>query len=66
MCFPFDSHVGIIIGTIGIAVNTHKVLTVNAQTAKPLRQNITRRVPSWPTYWVPYAMIIPLQGLLIE
>ena len=50
------------IGTIGIAANTHHVLTIKSQTAKPLQQHRPRNVPGWPTEWLPYAMRIPLQG----
>ena len=50
------------IGTIGIAANTHQVLTIKAQTAKPLWQHRPRSVPSFPTDWLPYAMRIPIQG----
>ena len=49
------------IGRIGIAANTHQVLNVKAQTAVPLQQHRPRRVTSWTTDWLPYAMIIPLQ-----
>ena len=66
MCFSFYSNVGIRIGTIVIPANTHQVLTVNAQTAKSIRQHRPRRVPSFPTEWVPYAMRIPLRGWPIE
>ena len=61
-----DFNVGIRIGTIRIPANTHQVLTVKAQTAVQLRQQRPRRVPSWPTDWVPYATRIPLQGQSIE
>ena len=61
-----DSNVSIRIGTVGITPNTHKVLTVKAQTAKLLQQHITRRVPCCPADWLPYAMRIPVRGQLIE
>ena len=66
LCFSFDSNVSIKIGTIGIPSNTHQMLTVKAQTAAPLQQHTPRRVPSCPTNWVLYAMIIPLRGQSIE
>ena len=62
LCFLSDYNVGMRIGTIGIMANTHHVLTVKAQTAKPLRQHIPIRVPSCLTDWVLYAMIIPVWG----
>ena len=66
LCFPFDSNVGIRIGTIGIPSNTHQVLTDKAQTDVTLRQHRPRRVTSCPMGWLPYAMIIPLRGWLIQ
>ena len=50
------------IGTIGITVNTHQVLTIKAQTAKLLRQHRPSRVPSCLTDWIPYAMASPVRG----
>ena len=54
------------IGTIVIPANTHQVLTIKDQMAKPLRQHRPRRVPSFPTDCLPYAIRIPLRGWLIE
>ena len=50
------------IGTIGIAANTHHVLTIKDQTAKPLRQHRPSRVPSCPKDWLPYAMRLHVRG----
>ena len=45
----FSVYAIIRIGTIGIAANTHQVLTIKAQTAKPLRQHRPISVTSCPT-----------------
>ena len=59
MCFPFESNLGIIIGTIGTAAKNHQVLTVKGQTYVTMRRHIPRIVLSCPMEWIPYAMKIP-------
>ena len=55
----FLVYVRIIICTIEVTANTQQVLSVPAQTVKPLQLHRPIRFTSCPTDWIPYAMFDP-------